>query len=310
MSASAQISNGTNSVFKRFPLVESVVIEGRYLNKHIKTSIENGLRNTVEGICSRHGYVKPGSVSIRSHGSGAISSESGGNTTFHVHFDALVCNPSVGSVVHCRVVGMNSVAAFAVNASDDMRVLEIIIPPTPTSFKHEAPFSNLKLGSLVNVRIIGKRFNLGQKSIICAGQIVSLESVDLGAEVDDPVVDTVSSVSPSNDIPKKRSETARAAQGNSKATASVLNEEVPGVPGTGDGDHNEVVSVQDSSAAVDTLDDQELEENEGDDDDEDVDVDVDSDVEEMEEEEHMEGLEGVEEDEGGSEEETSRSYKA
>ena len=40
------------SVFKLFPLVERVVIGGKYLNNRIKQSIENCLRNLVEGVCS------------------------------------------------------------------------------------------------------------------------------------------------------------------------------------------------------------------------------------------------------------------
>lgn len=189
------------SVFKLFPLVERVVIAGKYLNNRIKQSIENCLRNLVEGVCSRHGFVKPGSISIRSYGEGHISTESGGSTAFQVEFDALVCNPTVGSIVSCRIEAMNSFAAFAVNVSDDVRVLEIIVPPTPKAFVHDQPFSDLKVGSAATLRIVGKRFNLGQKTIVCAGQIVSCDKM-APPSVDPPVVSQSTRVEEDDELKK------------------------------------------------------------------------------------------------------------
>lgn len=184
------------SVFKTFPLVERVVVEGRYLNRNISTTIENALRNAVEGVCTRHGFIKPGSVTIRSLGPGRVSTETGGKTSFGVDFDAEVANPVVGSIVACRILVVNTTAAFAVNAADDARVLEVIVPPSPKTFAHEIPFADLCAGTVVAIRIVGKRFDLGQKTIVCAGQLVSrIGSAHAeGAQVESPAVVEAESV--------------------------------------------------------------------------------------------------------------------
>ena len=162
----------TGDIFIKFPLSDRVVVEGKHLNRHVHETVTNMLCNNVEGVCSRHGFVKPDSVDVKAISSGVMSSERGGRTTFEVAFDAEVCNPVIGSTVLCRIEAVNNFAAFASNVST-MRVIEVIVPPEPKAFRHKFPWTTLKAGSQVLLRLMGKRFHLGQKTIVCAGQIVS-----------------------------------------------------------------------------------------------------------------------------------------
>ena len=164
-------TSSASDVFQTYSLRDHVELDGRYLNRHLLKSIENALRNQVEGRCTRHGFIRPGSVIVNLVGPGIIAPESGGRTCFTVDFDADVCNPLKGSTVKCRIESSNAMAALAVNLGDP-RVLEILIPPEPKAFKHSVPFAELKVGSEVTLKVVGKRFNLGQKSIVCAGQVI------------------------------------------------------------------------------------------------------------------------------------------
>lgn len=172
---------GDDGIFERQPLQDTVSIQARFLNRNIHKSIENALRNTVEGTCSRHGFVRRGSVQIRTIGMGKVVAEPGGSVTFPIEFSADVCNPSKGSVVRCTIQATNSYAIYATNQGDP--VLEIIVPATPRSFEHAVSPATLKVGQEVRVRIIGKKFDLGQDTIVCVGQLVdSAEPVSISTE--------------------------------------------------------------------------------------------------------------------------------
>lgn len=164
------------TVFQKYPMTERIVLDSRYLNRNVGKSIENRLRNTLEGVCSRHGFIRPASISVSRFGDGRVSTENGGKTSFRVDFQACVCNPSIGSVIPCRVEAIAGIAAFAVNATDDVRVVEVMIPPSPKAYQHEVPFSDVKVGDVVAIRLVAKRFHLGQKTMVCAGQLVPMDS--------------------------------------------------------------------------------------------------------------------------------------
>lgn len=158
-------------VFKRFPLVEVVTIPGRYLNRNVAASVKAQLQNCVEGVCSRHGLIRPGSVIVHHIGPGKTRCALGGDVAFRTEFDGDVCNPVVGSNVICRIEAIGPFAAFAVN-SGGTRALEVIIPPVPKTFDHQIPYDDLQVGQEVVLRIVGKRYHLGQVTIVCAGQLL------------------------------------------------------------------------------------------------------------------------------------------
>lgn len=160
------------SIYDRFSLHDRVHIESRYVNRNARDSVINTLKNSTEGVCSKHGYIKPGSVCIHSIGFGVLNAERGGGATFDVTFDAEVCNPKIGSTIRCRVENLNGTAAFATNLNGE-RVIDMIIPPRPQKFSHAFPFEDVKVGDIVDVSVVGKRYHLGQSRIICAGQIAS-----------------------------------------------------------------------------------------------------------------------------------------
>lgn len=185
----------SDSIFTTCILIERVHIQPRYLNRNLLKSITNALVNNVEGRCTRHGYVRTGSVFIVEVLDGCIQMEAGSVTVFDVRFKADVCNPLVHSVVVCHVENVNNYGALATNAIGD-RILEIIIPSEPRFFEHKKPVSEVVPGDTLHVVIKGKRFQLHQASITCVGQIVDAVA-DISTEP--PVTSNVALKLPTTD---------------------------------------------------------------------------------------------------------------
>ena len=191
------------SVFVPFCLQDRVHIEGRYVNRNTRETVVNKLKNGIEGICSKHGLIRTGSVDVRNISLGVLSAEDGGGATFNVTFEADVCNPRIGSTVKCRVENINNIATFASNSEGD-RVVEMIIPPRPQEFTHVYPYKDLQVGHVLKICVVGKRFHLGQQKIVCAGQIASSPLSD--SDVDTQIASTAeapmtSHLSPTDIIP-------------------------------------------------------------------------------------------------------------
>ena len=53
-----------NTIFSRSIIREKVKVLPREIGSNIRDVILSKLKNKLEGTCSRHGYVKPGSVKI------------------------------------------------------------------------------------------------------------------------------------------------------------------------------------------------------------------------------------------------------
>lgn len=189
------------SVFVPFCLQDRVHVEGRYINRNARETVVNKLKNGIEGICSKHGLIRTGSVGVRFISLGILSAENGGGATFNVTFDAEVCNPRIGSTVKCRVENINNIATFASNAEGD-RVVEMIIPPRPQEFTHVFPYEDLQVGHVVKVCVVGKRFHLGQQKIVCAGQIASapMSEGEIDTHVSTTEAPMTSHLSSANDI--------------------------------------------------------------------------------------------------------------
>lgn len=168
-------------VFTRHALFDNVRVEARYLNARVLESVGNALRRAVEGRCGRHGYVRSGSVEVKSVGMGVVAPEAKGSVTFPVDFTADVCNPVIGSVVECTVHAVRQSTLLALDRTPH-RVLEVFVPLEPKTFEHETDASAIAVDDVVSLRIVGKRFRLGSKTIVCVGQVTDRAPQDVHNE--------------------------------------------------------------------------------------------------------------------------------
>jgi DNA-directed RNA polymerase subunit E'/Rpb7 len=168
-------------VFVKSLLMDRVRLAPSEVAKDYRDTVATKLRAKVEGKCSRHGYVRPNSVDIVRIQPGTLRMFSlNGDVMYTVYYKALVCNPAVGSIVEAKVTNTNKFGVLAevqIDVSDDhgapkrTTVMEIIIAKQG-AFASDINLHTVEVGDVVNIEILGKKFELNDKRISSFGKIV------------------------------------------------------------------------------------------------------------------------------------------
>jgi DNA-directed RNA polymerase subunit E'/Rpb7 len=158
-----------NNIFMRMQLTEKVKLEPAFISKQYKDEVLKRLKAKVEGLCSRHGFIKEGSVEISKICVGKVEMIGlNGNTQFDVHFFADVCNPLLGSIIKCRVSNINKFGILAEAES----IIEAIIAKNSVNIQSDIDLEKVRIGDDVSIEVIGKKYELNEKKISLIGKIV------------------------------------------------------------------------------------------------------------------------------------------
>lgn len=133
------------------------------------------LRKNLEGICSRHGYIKPSTLEIvRRSGGQFVKQHFNGHIRFDVVCRAEVCNPPQNTIVEAIVKNKNELGVHAESSlkmgDQELSVLDIIIPKKAAGIQSEIDLSELNPGDRIYVEVLGKRFQLNDRKISIIGR--------------------------------------------------------------------------------------------------------------------------------------------
>jgi len=133
--------------------------------------------------CTYHGFILKDSISIVKYSSGQIKDVLlNGDVEYVVTYSARVCNPAIGSTVSATVVNQNMFGILAEVSANDSPVLEVIVakggPDTPST-----TFDSIKIGDVINVEILKKKFELGDTKIMSVGKLVHYQKHELDGGV-------------------------------------------------------------------------------------------------------------------------------
>ncbi len=159
-------------LYKNVILDEFIYLKPADLNTKIDDIILLKLRRKVEGKCIKIGYVMPNSVKIIMRSLGIINNANfDGITTYKVKYTADICNPVIGSIVHCTVGNIDKSQIICYIDNADKSPVEIYL------FKHHhlgnTEFAQLEKGDLINVKIGGNKWEYRDKQIISIAQFIS-----------------------------------------------------------------------------------------------------------------------------------------
>jgi hypothetical protein len=156
----------------------------------VENLIQDKLQARLEGRCSRHGFVQPGTIKVLSRSMGSM--EKGrftGSFIFHVQAEGNVLNPPDGAVIEGEVIRKNKMGMY-VSYQDAIRV----IIPRDLHIGDEA-FEAVEIGEKVEIEIKKSRFQVNDPYILSVGTFRSSKGKKPAPK---PAVDNIGTVGEEN----------------------------------------------------------------------------------------------------------------
>jgi DNA-directed RNA polymerase subunit E'/Rpb7 len=138
------------------------------IGKNLDEIMEEYIRNTIEGKCVVEGFVKQNSSKIIRYSSGVI--ERGSNVIFELVFECDICFPVENMLMSCVV---KNVVKAGIRAESAVDVPSPVVVFVAKDHHHTSQqFNDIKEGDIINVRVIGQRFELNDKVVSVIGELV------------------------------------------------------------------------------------------------------------------------------------------
>lgn len=143
------------------------------LDAQYQQRLEDKLKKTYEGICTKHGFIKPGSIEIVKKSPGTFIKEYfNGFIKFELQCRAETCNPVQGSIVNAVIKNKNQLGILAESSMDDIPILDIIVPIKTAGIISQVNLDTLQIGDTISVEVMGKKFQMTDKKISVIGRVI------------------------------------------------------------------------------------------------------------------------------------------
>lgn len=167
-----------NIIYAKSMLTSRILVPMSEVGKNIKSLLEREIRTNIEGKCIAEGFIRPGSVVIKSYSAGIVKNE---NVEFTVVYECDICHPVEGMLIECTV---KTITKAGIHAKVDDRVNEI--EPITVFIARDHHFSNkyfstIKEGEKITARVIGIRYELNDKCIYTIAELVRPKTIENAA---------------------------------------------------------------------------------------------------------------------------------
>ena len=156
------------SVYARNMISTKVHLKMSEVGDATKQNLEKKIVYRTEGKCMPEGFVRPDSVKIISYSSGVVKMNL---IEFQVVFECLICNPVEGQTVECTTKSITKAGIHAEVTTDGKFIPMKIFLARDHNYSNRV-FGNIKENDILNVRIIGKRFELNDPYIVAIASLV------------------------------------------------------------------------------------------------------------------------------------------
>ena len=138
---------------------------------NLKDHLRQMVSNEIDGRCIVEGFIKPGSCVLRSHSVGTFSA---GNIRFDV--DCMLCCPKDGAVINCIAKTVTQAGIRAHACMSPSPVVIYISREMHDAVRHgpvPMPMDSIKPGDTMQIRVVGKRFELNDKHVSVIGELIN-----------------------------------------------------------------------------------------------------------------------------------------
>jgi DNA-directed RNA polymerase subunit E'/Rpb7 len=168
--------NNTN-IYNKNILTTKIKIKANQLNKNYKKYILSKLKKEYEGVNTKFGLIKRDSIELVKVSLGNLEQNSfEGNIIYHVQFKADLCNPTIGSIILCKVINLNNFGILCSAKDNEESIIEVIVPKKSLAIKSDIDLNFVKQNDDVYIEIMGKKQELNDTKIKCIGKITKTTS--------------------------------------------------------------------------------------------------------------------------------------
>ena len=140
-------------------LSKKLGIKCNEMGENIDEILKDKLIKSVGNRCLKEGYINGDSINIINRTLGKINpNHFNGEIYYNVQYEADICNPQKNMIIACKVKDTNQLGIMA-----EVDCLTIVI--AKQFLGQSIKLSNYNMGDIINVSIIGSRFDLNDKNI-------------------------------------------------------------------------------------------------------------------------------------------------
>jgi len=159
-------------VYIRSLLTQKTVLKYDEVNLELFEILEAKIKKLNEGKCIKEGYVKNNSVKLLTYSSGELFDN---KILFECVFECLITNPVESTLIHCIAKSITKVGVRAELIVDDENSPYVIFIARDHHYNNES-FSQIKENDIIQVRILGQRYELNDKFISIIAELISINN--------------------------------------------------------------------------------------------------------------------------------------
>merc|ERR1711935_777644 len=185
------------NIFVNNILNTTLQIKPNQIGDNIDDILLDKLKKKVEGKCDRNGYIRHDSVKILKRSMGhIIQGNFNGSCNFRINYLVDICRPVEGMIIKGIIRNLNKMGLFCEVHDIEPSPLSIIL--AKQHHLNDSDFEKKKLDDVINIEIIGIKFNYNDNQISCIGRL-SNNSKTLESTMDDNEDNDVDEISLKDD---------------------------------------------------------------------------------------------------------------
>jgi len=155
------------SIYSKNLIHRKISISIDLIGSNLINIIQTKLSKKYEGKCSKEGYIKNGSIQIVSYSSGILQDDF---VMFDVSLECLICRPVEGMRILCKI---DNITKAGIRASYYNQVESpITVFLARDHYANNPLFLKLSEGDLINIKVVGTRFELNDKNIYIIAELL------------------------------------------------------------------------------------------------------------------------------------------
>jgi DNA-directed RNA polymerase subunit E'/Rpb7 len=161
----------SSNIYNKQILESTVFIKPFDLNRNINDILELRLREKVEGVCLKEGFVKLNSSKILSRTVGLINTANfDGNTYYDIKYEAEVCCPKNGDIIECKVLDNNKSSVNAYVEDEKSSPLNIFL--ARQHHQGNSTFVELQKEDIITIKVIAIKYEYLDRQILVLGEFL------------------------------------------------------------------------------------------------------------------------------------------